>query len=125
MVRFFNFKYIIIAALILFGILSGFKGFEVQSVEASNTQLEFRVRQLESQLSRLESQVNRLSLTPSTNRPIIQVEPEENPENTIESLGRQSWVSGDPMFDRLATLVIELKQDIQDLKQRVQQLESE
>lgn len=125
MIKFFNFKSIIITVLVLFWILSGLRGFEVNSVEASDTQLEFRVRQLESQLSRLESQVNRLNITPSSGNTIIQVEPEEVEENTIESQGRQSWISGDPMFDRLATLVIELKQDIQDLQQRVQELESE
>jgi outer membrane murein-binding lipoprotein Lpp len=125
MIKFFNIQPIIIAVLILFCLLSGVRGFEQQSVEAStNTQLEFRVRQLESQLSRLESQVNRLSATQSSPRPIIQVEPDEVEGNTIESEGRQSWISGDPLFDRLATLVIELKQDIQDLQQRVQQLES-
>lgn len=97
----------------------------MQSIEAAaNTQLEFRVRQLESQLSRLESLVNRLSITPADGRSIVKVEPQEVEENTIESQGRQSWVSGDPMFDRLATLVIELKQEVQDLQQRVKQLES-
>ena len=125
MVKFFKNKQLIIVVLILFWILSGLRGFEVNSVAASNTQLEFRVRQLESQLSRLESQVNRLNITPSSGNTIIQVEPEEVEENTIESQGRQSWISGDAMFDRLATLVIELKQDIQGLQQRVQQLESE
>lgn len=122
--KFFSFKQLIIVALIFFGVLSGVRGFETQSVEASsNTQLEFRVRQLESQLSRLESQFNRLSTASSTS-PIIQVEPDEVESNTIESEGRQNWVSGDPMFDRLATLVIELKQEVQDLQQRMQQLES-
>ncbi|MGB3534787.1 MAG: hypothetical protein WBA13_14890 [Microcoleaceae cyanobacterium] len=125
MVKFFNFKQFIIAALISFLILSGWRGFEMQSIEAAaNTQLEFRVRQLESQLSRLESLVNRLSITPADGRSIVKVEPQEVEENTIESQGRQSWVSGDPMFDRLATLVIELKQEVQDLQQRVKQLES-
>jgi outer membrane murein-binding lipoprotein Lpp len=124
-VKFFDVKQVIIAVLILLWILSGGRGFEFQSIKASsNTQLEFRVRQLESQLSRLESQVNRLSAAQSSGRPIIQVKPDEVEENTIESEGKQSWISGDPMFDRLATLVIELKQDIQDLQQRMQQLES-
>lgn len=126
MIKFFNIQQIIIAILILFWILSGGRGLNLPSVEASaNTQLEFRVRQVESQLSRLENQVNRLSAAQSSPNPIIPVEPDEAEGNTIESEGRQSWISGDPMFDRLATLVIELKQDIQDLQQRVQQLESE
>ncbi len=122
MVKFLNWKQIVIGVSLLFLIL---RGFEIQSVEASsNTQLEFRVRQVESQLSRLESQINRLSATQSSGSPIIQVEPDEVEENSVESLGRQRWVSGDPLFDRLATLVIELKQDVQDLQQRVDRLES-
>ena len=124
MVKLFNFKQVIIAILILFWILSGLRGFEFKPVQASNTQLEFRVRQLESQISRLESQVNRLSVAQSSASPIIQVDPPKVEETTVESQGRQQWISGDPLFDRLATLVIELKQDVQELQQRVKQLES-
>ncbi len=118
---------IIILILSLFWILTNFGGFERFPVQASTTQLEYRVRQLESKISRLEGQINRLRNTQISVPSIIEVEPtprEETAENSVEMEGRRQWISGDPLFDRLATMVIELKQDIQDIQERIQQLES-
>lgn len=79
----------------------------------STTQLEFRITQLETQLTDIRGQIYRLgsqssgvSRPPSSSRP--------NPR----------MLSGDPMFDNLATLVIETKQDLIKIKERLSKLES-
>lgn len=84
----------------------------------SSYQLEYRISQLESQISDLRGQINSLDSrlasgrVPATSR---------NPSPTQPNTRR---LSGDPMFDNLATLVIELKQDVNQLKTRLSQLET-
>ena len=122
-----SFQLVWMSILTLFWILTGLQGLKPWPVEASTTRLEFRVRQVESKLSRLESQISRLRNAPASVSPVIEVSPPnpaEQPQTSVELQGRQSWISGDPLFDRLATMVIELKQDIQDLQERVKDLES-
>ena len=84
----------------------------------STSQLEFRITQLESQISQLRGQIyslqnqsSRVNLPQSPNRP---------------SSGRTNsrMMSGDPMFDNLATLAIETKQDVIKIKVRLSKLES-
>jgi len=84
----------------------------------STSQLEFRITQLESQISELRGQVyslqnqsSRVNLPQSPNRP---------------SSGRTNprMLSGDQMFDNLATLAIETKQDVIKIKERLSKLES-
>lgn len=96
-----------------------------RTLAQSSSALESRISRLESdsfqvrsQLTRLESQLGQLSgrsssQTPTPNRP-----PQVPPRST-----RQRQVSSsDPMFDRLATLVIELKERVQALEKQVTQL---
>ena len=93
-----------------------------RTLAQSSSALESRISRLESdsfqvrsQLTRLESQLGQLSgrspsQTPTPNRP-----PQVPPRST-----RQRQVSSsDPMFDRLATLVIELKERVQALEAQV------
>ena len=84
----------------------------------STTQLEFRITQLESRMSELRGQIyslqnqgSRVNLPQSPNR---------------QSSGRTNprMLSGDPMFDNLATLAIETKQDVIKIKERLSKLES-
>ncbi|MDJ0554149.1 MAG: hypothetical protein QNJ68_06865 [Microcoleaceae cyanobacterium MO_207.B10] len=87
-------------------------------VQASTTQLEYRLRRLETDVSRLSSQVNRLQ-SQRLGRDLT-----ESPPCTEETKINSRILSGDPMFDRLATLVIEIKQDVIEIQERLAQLES-
>lgn len=92
------------------------------SAQAStNSQLEFRIRRLETQVSQLRGEISsfRVQSSPSIN-PVEGSVTEDIPPDP-----RSHLMSGDPMFDRLATLVIELKQDFQQLQQRVDEIESD
>jgi hypothetical protein len=84
---------------------------------------EGRISRLESDLARLESEVNQLSsqirsLDRVGDRPRpnpVEVPPIAQPETSISS--------NDPMFERLATLVIELKQRMDGFEERLVELE--
>ncbi|HLO47254.1 MAG TPA: hypothetical protein VK211_02370 [Kamptonema sp.] len=80
-------------------------------------QLEFRITQLESQISDLRGQINRLESQASG----IRSQPPTTPGGTRTNPRMRS---GDPMFDNLATMVIEIKQDVISMQQRLSQLES-
>ena len=83
---------------------------------------ESRLNNLESDFYRLESQVNRIET--QLNR--VSASGQKIPNQPLSSQSRRRRLSQrerDKMFDRLATLVIELKQDIQELQKRVYQLE--
>ena len=81
----------------------------------STTQLEFRITQLESQISELRGQIYSLQNQASrVNRPQSPSSARANPR----------MLSGDPMFDNLATLAIETKQDVIKIKERLSKLES-
>lgn len=85
-------------------------------VESRLNNLEFEVYRLESQVNRIETQLNRVGFS----SPKIP----SNPPPSQRRSRRLSQQQRDKMFDRLATLVIELKQDIKDLQKRVSQLEN-
>jgi hypothetical protein len=80
----------------------------------STTQLEFRITQLESQISELRGQIYSLQSQGSgVNRP-----------QSPSSRANPRMLSGDPLFDNLATLAIETKQDVIEIKKRLSQLEA-
>ncbi len=84
----------------------------------SPSQLEFRITQLESQIADLRGQIYRLSSQGSgVTRPVSPSRPNSSQTNPRR-------LSGDPMFDNLATLAIETKQDVIEIKQRLSKLES-
>lgn len=83
----------------------------------STTQLEFRINQLESQITDLRSQVYRLNSQGSgVTRPLSPSRPNSSQSNIRRS--------GDPMFDNLANLAIETKQDVIKIQERLSRLES-
>lgn len=84
----------------------------------STTQLEFRIIQLERQISELRGQIYSLQNQGSrVNRP------QSSPPSG--SGGKNSrTLSGDPMFDNLATLAIETKQDVIKIQERLSKLEA-
>ena len=79
----------------------------------STTQLEFRITQLESQISELRGQIYSLQNQGSgVNRP-------QSPSRRTTA----RMLSGDPLFDNLATLAIETKQDVLKIQERLSKLE--
>ncbi len=91
-------------------------------VRAQFSNTDFRVSQLETEVGNLRSQVNRLAasldrLTP-TPLPTIPTPPNSTPETA-------PIAPADTRFNRLATLVIELRQEVIDLHARVRALETQ
>jgi hypothetical protein len=84
----------------------------------STTQLEFRITQLESQISELRGRIYSLQ---SQGSGVYRPQPPSRPGS-----GRANarMLSGDPLFDNLATLAIETKQDVIEIKKRLSQLEA-
>lgn len=84
----------------------------------STSQLEFRITQLEGQISELRGQFYSLQNQSSrVNRP-------QSPSPSGSGRTNPRTLSGDPMFDNLATLAIENKQDIIKIQERLSKLEA-
>lgn len=84
----------------------------------SITSLSSEISRLRTRVNQLESEVRNLSRSmPRTTQPR-----QVSPPRTID---RGSTVElSDPMFQRLATLVIELKEQVKDLDKRVKKIEN-
>jgi hypothetical protein len=81
--------------------------------------LEVDINGIESRLNRIESQLNQFRRFESPGVPSSSPSPSPiNPGRNRSQLNR------DQMFDRLATLVVELKQQVNKLEVRVSKLES-
>lgn len=85
----------------------------ISRVESDNFQLRSQIANLESQIAALKGQSS--PQTPIPTRPQAPSIPPRTRQIT----------SSDPMFDRLATLVIELKQRVQSLEAQVAQLKQQ
>ena len=83
----------------------------IARIEAENFQLRSQVSRIESQLAQLSGRTRPQPSTP--NQPVPQISYRTN---------RRQVSSSDPMFDRLATLVIELKERVQSLEAQVGEL---
>ena len=114
-----NLQNIILVILITLGIGLGWNNLTL--AQGSTTQLEYRMSRLESQVSQLIGQINSLQYQTSGTT-VIQVKPD--PTNPTPEL-KNPLMSGDPMFDRLATLVIETKQDVQELQKQIAELKAQ
>jgi len=103
--------------LLLFAFVPRFTNAQSIGLESRISRLEAEIFQLRSRLSNLESQVSR-SNPPSRT-------PSSTPTPQIPS-PRQTKIPPSPeMFDRLATLVIELKERVQTLEDKVADLEAQ
>ncbi|BAY27020.1 hypothetical protein NIES2100_68410 [Calothrix sp. NIES-2100] len=91
---------------------------------ASSQQVESRINNLEADLNRVELQLNQiqyqLGQTGKSPSPRTTLTP-RSPSGSSRNL---SPTERDKMFDRLATLVVELKQQVNKLETRVSKLES-
>ena len=83
----------------------------IARIEAENFQLRSQVSRIESQLAQLSGRPIPQPSTP--NRAVPQISSRTN---------RRQVSSSDPMFERLATLVIELKERVQSLEAQVTEL---
>lgn len=101
-------------SLIFLTILAVFIVSSRQTV-AQSSLLDSRVSRLEADIFQLRSQINQLQAQSGRNNPIP-----NRPATTTPRINNRR--SSDPMFDRLATLVIELKERIQVLEAQVAQL---
>lgn len=114
-------KYWIIAVALIVGIVLIPQLTLAQSasfLEPRISRLEADSFQLRSQISRIESQLAQL-----TGRPLPQTPtPPRQTPRVPPRTPRQPVSSSDPMFERLATLVIELKERVQVLEAQVAEL---
>lgn len=108
-----------LAWLVAMVIIVGNSKADASALESRLSRLENTVFSLRSQISSLEREVRSLQQQQRSNQPspaTPQPSPNQRPSADI---------SDDPMFDRLATLAIELKQRLNKLENRVETLENE
>lgn len=93
----------------------------------SATSLNAEISSLRSRVNRLESEVRRLGRSSNlpnnrTTNPPRSNSPSNSPPSTIDGnlIGKS-----DPLFERFATLLIELKEDVRDLNQRLTDVENQ
>lgn len=112
--RFWFLCFLLLALSVLIPRLS-----QAQSIglESRISRLEGEIFQLKSRLSNLESQVSRVDQPPRT--------PSPNRSPPIPSPRQQTIPPSEEMFDRLATLAIELKERVQTLEKKVAALEAQ
>lgn len=94
---------------------TGYLESRLSRVESDNFQLRSQIDRIESQLNRLTSRADfpRVEIARPTPAPL--------PPRATPRVNRQT-TSQDPMFSRLATLVIELKERVKALEAQVAQL---
>ncbi len=79
--------------------------------------LDIDISRIESRLNRLEAQISQISRGQA---PVAPVSPAPSPRNSGR---RQPQLSREQMFDNLATLVVETKDQVNKLQARVSKLE--
>jgi outer membrane murein-binding lipoprotein Lpp len=89
---------------------------------ASSQQIQSRINNLEADLNRVESRLNQIESRLGQSRQSPSPRTTLTPRQPTGSRGNLS--QQDQMFDRLATLVVELKQQVNKLEARVSKLES-
>ncbi|MFW9259473.1 hypothetical protein [Nostoc sp. CALU 546] len=109
-------KVLVIAGILVTIIWGSFfpKTASSQQVESRINNLEADFNRVESRLNQIESQLGRTGQSPSSRTTLTP----RQPTGSRGNLSQQ-----DRMFDRLATLVIELKQQVNKLEERVAKLE--
>lgn len=114
-------KRIGLVALALFLVMTIWGG--LLSNTASSQQVESRIYNLEADLNRLESRLDRIEGQLGQSRASPSPGAPTTPSQSPRSRRNLSQQERDRMFDRLATLAIELKEQINALQARVAKLE--
>lgn len=109
-------KKILIFTVALFLGLTAFRIFTPEKA-VSTTVMEYQIRKLQTDVYQLQREVNLLESRRGRNNANECLECRE-PRET-----RNRMLSGDPMFDRLATMTVEIKQDLLEMQTRLSQLE--
>ncbi len=92
----------------------------------SITGIRSEITSLRARVNRLESEVRNLSRSNTSNRTAPNISQRELPSSTINNppiINNRAVGRSDPLFERLATLVIELKEDVRNLDQRLTAIE--
>ncbi|MBW4560999.1 MAG: hypothetical protein KME32_07530 [Mojavia pulchra JT2-VF2] len=109
--------------LLLAGVLAMFIWMGLLSHPAASQQVQSRINNLEADLRRVQLQLNQIQSQFGQGRfspsPRTTITPQ--PSGPRRNLSQQER---DRMFDRLATLMVELKQQVNKLETRVSKLES-
>ncbi|PHM08733.1 hypothetical protein [Nostoc sp. 'Peltigera malacea cyanobiont' DB3992] len=108
--------------LILAGILATIIWGGLFANTASSQQAQSRINNLEADFNRMESQLNQIQSQLGSSRQSPSRRTTLTPRQSSGSRGNLS--QQDQMFDRLATLVVELKQQVNKLEARVSKLET-
>lgn len=119
-------KYLTVIFLIICLILILNKPVFSQSITGINAE----VSSLRTRISRLEAEVRNLQRTnfnsaPGIPKTIPETENNTNPTNNPPTINNRAVGRSDPLFERLATLVVELKEDVQNLDTRLKKLEQQ
>lgn len=83
----------------------------------STTVMESQIRKLQTDVYQLQRYIDRMQSRRGRNNS------NECLECTEKREGRNRTLSGDPIFDRLATMTVEIKQDVQEMQKRLRKLE--
>lgn len=113
-----RFGLLLLALCLVLGLLSHRPAQADTRLESRVTRLEFDLRSLRSEVSRLQSQVGS---GPGASNPTSRPTTPPTPPSTAGYLDDPSL---EEQFDNLATLVIELRQDVRSLTERVTALET-
>lgn len=105
----------VLIIIILLGLLSS---------PASSQQIESRLNNLQADFNRVESRLNQIESQLGQNRQPSSARTTLTPPQSSANRRNLSQSGQQQMFDRLATLVIELKQQVNKLETRVSQIES-
>ncbi|MBE8986539.1 hypothetical protein [Nostoc sp. LEGE 12450] len=111
-----------IQVLIVAGILATIIWGGLFGNTALSQQVESRISNLEADFNRVESRLNQIESQLGQGRQSQSRRTTLTPRQSSGSRGNLS--QQDPMFDRLATLVVELKQQVNKLEGRVSKLEN-
>ncbi len=111
-----------IKVLVIAGVLVTIIWGGLFSKTASSQQVESRINNLEADFNRVELRLNQIESQLGKNRQSPSSRTTLTPRQSTNS--RQNLSQPDRMFDRLATLVVELKQQINKLEERVSRIES-
>ncbi|MDJ0536369.1 MAG: hypothetical protein QNJ70_28420 [Xenococcaceae cyanobacterium MO_207.B15] len=117
---FFHLLLIVVLSITL--IVTNYPIVQAQSITGLNAD----ISSLRSRINRLESEVRSLSRSTSSNRNVRNIPQREYPSSTINNppaINNTVVGRSDPLFQRLANLVIELKEDVRDLDQRLSAIE--
>lgn len=112
-----TFKKIVIFALALFLGLIALRIFTPE-MATSTTVMEQQIRKLQTDVYELQREINLLESQRGRNNSNQGLESREPRE------GRNRMLSGDPRFDRLATMTVELKQDVKEMQKKLSKLEA-